>query len=77
MSEDVELPHQAVASYLENIDPKICARYLEFIIDERHEESPVFHDRLAELYIKMSLMVKRRNEGGECFHSDLRFGVSC
>ena len=77
LSEDVELPHQAVASYLESIDPKICAQYLEFIIHERHEESPVFHDRLAELYIKMTLMAKRRNENGECFYSDLPVGLSC
>ncbi|KAJ3573523.1 hypothetical protein NP233_g2376 [Leucocoprinus birnbaumii] len=62
LSEDVELPHQAVANYLESIDPKICAKYLEFIIDERQEESPAFHDRLAELYINMTLTAKRRNE---------------
>ncbi|KAF9448658.1 hypothetical protein P691DRAFT_668993 [Macrolepiota fuliginosa MF-IS2] len=62
LSEDVELPYQAVANYLESIDPKICAKYLEFIIEERHEESPAYHDRLAELYISMTLSAKRRNE---------------
>ncbi len=65
LSEDVELPHQAVANYLEGIDPKICAKYLEYIIDERHEESQAFHDRLAELYINMTLSAKRRNEDSE------------
>ncbi|KXN86467.1 Vam6/Vps39-like protein [Leucoagaricus sp. SymC.cos] len=62
LSEDVELPHQAVANYLESIDPQICAKYLEYIIEERYEESPGFHDRLAELYINMTLSAKRRNE---------------
>ncbi|XP_006455342.1 hypothetical protein AGABI2DRAFT_187742 [Agaricus bisporus var. bisporus H97] len=62
LSEDVELPHQAVANYLESINSKICAKYLEYIIEERHEETPAYHDRLAELYISMTLNAKRRNE---------------
>lgn len=67
LSEDVELPHQAVANYLESIDPKICTKYLEYIIEERREESPVYHDRLAELYISMTLTAKRRNEDSKWF----------
>jgi len=63
-SEDVELPRKAVADYLEKIDPKLCAKYLEFIIAERHEESPIFHDRLAELYLNMILNSKKK--GDEC-----------
>ncbi|KAJ7039656.1 hypothetical protein C8F04DRAFT_1086112 [Mycena alexandri] len=61
-SEDVELPRAAVANYLESIDPLLCIRYLEFLIEERREESTVFHDRLAELYLKMTLAAKKRND---------------
>ncbi|KAJ6570100.1 hypothetical protein DFH09DRAFT_1465283 [Mycena vulgaris] len=61
-SEDVDLPRPAVADYLESIDPLLCIRYLEFLIEERQEESTVFHDRLAELYLKMTLSVKKRND---------------
>ncbi|KAJ7650763.1 hypothetical protein FB45DRAFT_25587 [Roridomyces roridus] len=61
-SEDVELPRPAVADYLETIDPLLCIRYIEFLIEERQEESRVFHDRLAELYLKMTLSTKKRND---------------
>ncbi|KAJ7220172.1 hypothetical protein GGX14DRAFT_585899 [Mycena pura] len=61
-SEDVELPRPAVADYLESIDPLICIRYIEFLIEERREESYAFHDRLAELYLKMTLSAKKRND---------------
>ncbi|KAJ6577458.1 hypothetical protein B0H19DRAFT_1120042 [Mycena capillaripes] len=61
-SEDVELPRPAVADYLESIDPLLCIRYLEFLIEERREESTSFHDRLAELYLKMTLSAKKRND---------------
>lgn len=59
-SEDVELPRSAVADYLEKIDSSICARYLVFLIEERNEVSPLFHDRLAELYLSMTLSAKKR-----------------
>jgi hypothetical protein len=58
----VDLPRPAVANYLEGIDPSLCARYLEYLIEERHEESSVFHDRLAELYFRMTLAAKKRND---------------
>ncbi|KAJ7052608.1 hypothetical protein C8F01DRAFT_1170573 [Mycena amicta] len=61
-SEDVELPRPAVADYLESIDPSLCVRYIEFLIEDRREQSTVFHDRLAELYLKMTLAAKKRNE---------------
>ncbi|KAJ7717681.1 vacuolar sorting protein 39 domain 2-domain-containing protein [Mycena metata] len=63
-SEDVELPRASVANYLESIDPLLCIRYLEFLIEERREESTVSHDRLAELYLKMTLAAKKRNDKG-------------
>ncbi|KAF8969138.1 vacuolar sorting protein 39 domain 1-domain-containing protein [Flammula alnicola] len=61
-SEDVELPRKAVADYLEHIDPSLCSRYLEYLISERQEETPAFHDRLAELYLSMTLAAKRRGD---------------
>ncbi|KAJ7236270.1 hypothetical protein B0H12DRAFT_1026995 [Mycena haematopus] len=68
-SEDVELPRPAVADYLESIDPLLCIRYLEFLIEERREESTGFHDRLAELYLKMTLAARRRNDKGRAHWS--------
>ncbi|KIM35275.1 hypothetical protein M413DRAFT_449849 [Hebeloma cylindrosporum] len=61
-SEDVELPRKAVADYLENLDPNLCMRYLEYLISERHEDTPAFHDRLAELYLNMTLAAKKRSD---------------
>lgn len=64
-SEDVELPRKSVADYLESIDPKLCAKYLEYLIAERNEDSPTFHDRLAELYLSMVNSAKKRNDESE------------
>ncbi|KAH9481762.1 Vacuolar morphogenesis protein 6 [Psilocybe cubensis] len=61
-SEDVDLPRKDVANYLEKIDPKLCLKYLEYIIEERQEESPVFHDRLAELYLSTTIAAKKRGD---------------
>ncbi|KAL4243247.1 Vam6/VPS39/TRAP1 family protein [Abortiporus biennis] len=62
-SDEAELPHQPVADYLEMIDPSICARYVEFLITDRGEESPAFHDRLAELYLRMTVAAKKSGDG--------------
>ncbi|KAF8071649.1 hypothetical protein FPV67DRAFT_1746459, partial [Lyophyllum atratum] len=61
-SEDVELPRQEVSDFLAGIDPKISARFLEHIIEERQEMTPAFHDRLAELYLNMTLSAKKRGD---------------
>ncbi|KAH9926823.1 hypothetical protein B0H21DRAFT_138019 [Amylocystis lapponica] len=61
-SEEVELPRQAVAEFLEKIDPVICARYLEHLIDERGEETQSFHDRLAELYLRLTITAQRQGD---------------
>ena len=53
-SEDVELPRPKVADFLETIDPRICARFIEYLIEEKGEVSTTFHNRLAELYLKMA-----------------------
>jgi hypothetical protein len=61
-SDDVELPRKAVADYLEGISPGLCAHYLEFLIAERQEESALFHDRLADLYLSMTVAAKKRGD---------------
>ena len=66
-SEDVELPRDAVADYLEGVSLQLCAKYLVFIIVERNEESPHFHDRLAELYLDMTLREKKAGKGWGTF----------
>ena len=63
-SEEVELPPQQVANFLEGVNRKFCARYLEFLIEERHEESYIYHDRLAELYLRMTLDAKKAGNAG-------------
>ena len=65
-SEEVELPTQHVANFLEGVNRKFCARYLEFLIEERHEESYIYHDRLAELYLRMTLDSKKAGNAGIC-----------
>ncbi|KAG6849265.1 hypothetical protein H0H93_009921 [Arthromyces matolae] len=64
-SEDVDLPRQDVAIFLASIDPKISARYLEYVIEERNEQSSAFHDRLAELYFSMTVSAKKRGDERE------------
>ncbi|RPD61108.1 hypothetical protein L226DRAFT_534756 [Lentinus tigrinus ALCF2SS1-7] len=63
-SEEAELPKDPVADFLERLDPAICARYIEFLIAERGETSQHFHDRLAELYLHMTINAKRRGDDG-------------
>ncbi len=69
-SEDVELPRQAVVKYLDSISITVCARYLEYIIAERQEEMPDFHDRLAVIYLDMTLAAKRKNDESEFYLGD-------
>ncbi|KAF5367067.1 hypothetical protein D9758_003934 [Tetrapyrgos nigripes] len=57
-----DLPRQEVADYLEKIDPLSVLRYLEYLIEEREEDSVEFHDRLAELYVQMTLTAKKRGD---------------
>ena len=66
-SEEVELPPQKVANFLESVNRKFCARYLEFLIEERHEESYIYHDRLAELYLRMTMDAKKAGDTGICY----------
>lgn len=60
----MELPRNLVADFLEKLDPAICARYVEFLIGERAEGSAVFHNRLAELYLNMTVSAKKHGDDG-------------
>ncbi|KAK8024938.1 vacuolar sorting protein 39 domain 1 [Apiospora arundinis] len=61
-SENAEtLPRERVLKYLEDIDEKLEIRYLEHIIGELGDATPDFHNRLAELFIK----VLKEGGGGE------------
>ena len=64
-SEEAELPKEPVADFLERLDPAICARFIEYLINERGETSQDFHDRLVELYLRMTLAAKKRGDDGE------------
>ncbi|KAF9223920.1 hypothetical protein BS17DRAFT_781417 [Gyrodon lividus] len=75
-SDDVELPRGPVTDYLERIDPQIASRYLEYLIEEKEETSPGFHDRLAGLYLGITISAKKRGEEkkhGEVYTKLLRF----
>ena len=63
-SEEVELPKSHVVTFLEGIDKKLCARYLEFLISDRGEEAPEFHDRITELYLVMTMDAKKAGRSG-------------
>ncbi|PCH42287.1 rab guanyl-nucleotide exchange factor [Wolfiporia cocos MD-104 SS10] len=61
-SEETDLPRQPVADFLEDFDPSICARYLEYLIEEREESSSLFHNRLAEVYLGMTVSAKKQKD---------------
>ncbi|KAH9998803.1 hypothetical protein BJV74DRAFT_883060 [Russula compacta] len=67
-SDEVELPQQHVANFLESVNRKFCARYLEFLIEERHEERSIYHDRLAELYLRMTQDAKKAGDEVESWN---------
>lgn len=54
-----------MADYLEDIDPYLCVRYLEYLIQERGETSTTFHERLAELYLSLSRAEETRGDNCE------------
>ncbi|KAG1771130.1 rab guanyl-nucleotide exchange factor [Suillus placidus] len=75
-SDDVELPRTQVTDYLEKIDPTISTRYIEYLVDEKGEESPAFHDRLTELYLNMTLSAHKQGDEAkelEVYSKLLRF----
>jgi len=65
-----------VVNYLHSISMTVCARYLEYIIAERHEEIPDSHDRLSVIYLDMTLAAKRKSDEkarNECYQKLLAF----
>jgi hypothetical protein len=57
---------------MESIDLPITCRYLRYLINERAEASPYFHDRLAESYLRVVLKTKPGDDGGCPSMSSLR-----
>ncbi|CAE6468651.1 unnamed protein product [Rhizoctonia solani] len=58
-AEEVQLPPEEVADYLESVDPMICIQFIEYLFAERQEESITFGDRLAELYLRQTIKLKK------------------
>lgn len=46
------LPRTKVLDFLHNIDSKLEVKYLEHIIRELNDPTPIFHQRLADTYIQ-------------------------
>jgi hypothetical protein len=42
----------------------ICVRFLEYLINVKAEDNTVFHDRLAGLYLKITMAAKKRGDNG-------------
>ncbi len=43
----------------------MAAAYLQYLVDEKQEADPSFHNWLAELYIEDTLSARHRNDDGE------------
>ncbi|KAG8887443.1 Vacuolar morphogenesis protein 6 [Tulasnella sp. 332] len=61
-SEDFELPRTDVANFLTGKDPNLCARYIEHLLEEIHETDTTFHNRLAEIYLELTVAAKKRGD---------------
>ncbi|OJA19406.1 hypothetical protein AZE42_12726 [Rhizopogon vesiculosus] len=75
-SVNVELPRTQVTDCLNKIDPALSARHIEYLIAEKEEASPAFHDRLAELYLNMTLSARKGGDEAkqsEVYSKLLRF----
>ncbi|CAE6426422.1 unnamed protein product [Rhizoctonia solani] len=71
-AEEVELPPKDVADYLESINPVLCIKFIEYLFAERQEESTTFGDRLAELYLRQTVRLKKeRSSEHERLYSKL------
>ena len=46
------LPRSKVLDFLQKVDRNLAIKYLEHIIDELNDTTPVFHQRLADIYIQ-------------------------
>jgi Vam6/Vps39-like protein vacuolar protein sorting-associated protein 39 len=71
-TEEAQLPRPAVIDYLEKIDPMICARYIEFLIDEQKYTESAYHNRLAELYLDVVMRSTKKSEEGMLYRDVFR-----
>jgi len=46
------LPREKVVEFLDRIDVKLSLKYLEHIVDELDDQTPIFHDRLVTLTLE-------------------------
>lgn len=65
MSDDVELPRKDVAHYLAGKDLKLCAQYLEYLMEEKQETSALYHNWLAETYLDMAMAARQKRDEGK------------
>ena len=45
------MPREQVLQHLESISGDLAIRYLEYVIEVLHDESPEFHNRLVIAYL--------------------------
>ncbi|KAG8897845.1 Vacuolar morphogenesis protein 6 [Tulasnella sp. 403] len=62
MAEEHELPRKDVASFLAGRDSSLCARYIEYLMEEEHVTDTLFHNWLAEIYMDLIVTAKRRGD---------------
>ncbi|KAG8924938.1 Vacuolar morphogenesis protein 6 [Tulasnella sp. 418] len=77
-SDEAELPRVEVANFLSPISASLCAKYIEFLIEERQETSTAFHNRLAEIYLEETKDAKRKGDqagGRKVYEQLLSFAV--
>lgn len=60
-----------MADFLESISQATCARFLEFLISDRNETSISVHDRLASLYLTMTLSAGKQKDESKHEFRDL------
>ena len=59
------LPHEKVVDFLDRIDAKLSLKYLEHIVDELDDQTPMFHDRLVTLTLER---VKQSSDDDDRLH---------
>lgn len=60
LAEVETFPRDEVLQHLESISSDLAIQYLEYIIEELHDESPEFHNRLVIAYLEKINSDKKR-----------------
>lgn len=60
------LPRDKIVNFLSANSSTACVGYLEHVIDDLGDESPDFHDKLAELYLDDVKEKSKSKDKGEC-----------